>query len=322
LQAINYLLARPDASAPTSTVGTPNSRRIATPQNRPRSQTLAGASSSAAAQNGNAHGDIFGAMPNHLYSLGGSASESRLTPKASARARGSIGAKSVNDNSTKRRGTAADEYHRRRSTMGYSSPSSVKTFSDYGGGAGGFDYQEGESLEVVDRSEIPDGFGIDDGDDEGFEGLENVRACCGGKHDGEPLCFPYSEHVRKRTDCLAPYSVGSLSRRHNHSHSHSHSRHHQHNSSTSFHSDNESRSRSTTPLPPTTPSRARSKSSSNTLGSISRRLGSVGIGSGKNAQRSVSRKSSNVNESRPLSPLPVNSDFGNLVGGGRRTPVP
>jgi hypothetical protein len=121
---------------------------------------------------------------------------------------------------------------------------------------------------------------------------------------------------------LAPYSVGSLSRRHNHSHSHSHSRHHQHNSSTSFHSDNESRSRSTTPLPPTTPSRARSKSSSNTLGSISRRLGSVGIGSGKNAQRSVSRKSSNVNESRPLSPLPVNSDFGNLVGGGRRTPVP
>lgn len=85
--------------------------------------------------------------------------------------RSSLGAKSA-----KKAGTAAEEYGRRRSTMGYSSPGSVKTFSDYGGE---------ESLEVVHRDEIPDGLGGDEDDE--YEGLENVRACCGGKHDGKLL---------------------------------------------------------------------------------------------------------------------------------------
>lgn len=130
--------------------------------------------------------DIFGAVSNQIYSLGGSASESRLTPKASnfgtgraGATRTSLGSKSI----SKRNGTAASEYHRRRSTIGYSSPSSIRTFSDFEGGGGVGGYQgEGESLEVIDRNEIPDGVGMDP--DEEFEGLENVRACCGGKHDG------------------------------------------------------------------------------------------------------------------------------------------
>lgn len=71
--------------------------------------------------------------------------------------------------------------------MGYSSPNSVKTFSDYYDGDGGE-----ESLQVVDRNEIPAGLGMgqdDNEDDDEYEGLENVRACCGGKHDGT---FPFS----------------------------------------------------------------------------------------------------------------------------------
>lgn len=120
-------------------------------------------------------------------------------------------------------------------------------------------------------------------------------------------------------------SVGSLSRRH-HNHSHSHS-HHQHTSSSqSYHSDHSTASRSTTPLPPTPSRQTRSKSSSNTLGSISRRLGSALPGNTPSKSRSVSRKSSNVHEksqsegsSRPLSPLPVNGDNGLM---GRRSNIP
>jgi len=116
--------------------------------------------------------------------------------------------------------------------------------------------------------------------------------------------------------------VGSLSRRH---HNHSH---HQHTSSShSYHSDhsNYSQSRSSTPLPPTPSRQTRSKSSSNTLGSISRRLGSAlpGGGNTPGKGKSVSRKSSNVHQDkegmRPLSPLPMNGDNVTL---GRRTPVP
>ncbi|GAA5937266.1 hypothetical protein JCM1841_007026 [Sporobolomyces salmonicolor] len=221
--AINYLIARPEGPAPgttpSSATSTPNSRKLAsnpTPRAGPtrmRSRTLA-------AEDPN---DFFG-VPNQVYSLGASVSDSRLTPKAYSR---TTGRGSVGGSSTKRAGTVADEYTRR--TM-YGSPASVRTFSDYGG----HDPADG-SLEVVDRNEIPPGIGDDDDDE--FEGLENVRACCNGKHD-----------------------VGSLSRRHHHHH-HSHS-----------HSDIESRSG--TPAPPT-PSRARSKSSTNTLGSISRRMAAI-----------------------------------------------
>lgn len=69
----------------------------------------------------------------------------------------------------KRSGTAADEYERQNA---FGSPRSVRTYSGLIGA--------NESIEVVDRSEIPVDF---DDDEDGYEGLENVRACCGGKHD-------------------------------------------------------------------------------------------------------------------------------------------
>lgn len=50
----------------------------------------------------------------------------------------------------------------------------MRSMSNYGD----FDAADG-SLEVVDRNELPD---MAD-EDEDFEGLENVRVCC-GEHDG------------------------------------------------------------------------------------------------------------------------------------------
>lgn len=67
----------------------------------------------------------------------------------------------------------------------FGSPRSVRTFDYLGAGAN-------ESVEVVDRNEIPNDYDLM-ADDEHWEGLENVRACCGGKHD-----------------------VGSLGRKHGH----------------------------------------------------------------------------------------------------------
>ncbi|BGP16016.1 hypothetical protein JCM10213_005433 [Rhodosporidiobolus nylandii] len=273
--AINYLLARPDG--PGSAQSTPSHRRASAPglrgaASRLRSHTLAASEDSS---------EFYG-VPNQMYSLGKGAaqSEPRLTPKAAY-------ARTVPKQSTgtfgttrKRPGTVAEEYGRAHTSIGmYSSPHSIRTMSDFGGS--GWDNEDG-SMEVVDRSEIPPGAGDDDDE---FEGLENVRACCDGKHD-----------------------VGSLSRRHHH-HRHSSSHHRPSGSQSDFEPD----SRSTTPAPPS-PSRARSKSSSNTLGSLSRRMASI-----PTPRKSFGSKaaSSQPQPPRPLSPLPLNGNNGTI---GRRGP--
>lgn len=98
--------------------------------------------------------------------------------------------------SVKRSGTAASDYEKQSI---YGSPRSIRTFASSIGGNNNHD----TSLEIIERKEIPGEY-YDENDDEegeGYEDLENVRACCSGKHD-----------------------VGSLSRK-NHNHNHNHSEH-------------------------------------------------------------------------------------------------
>jgi hypothetical protein len=143
-------------------------------------------------------GHDYSGGPNKMYNLG-SQSDSRLTPKPS---RGKL-SMATYMSTYKRPGTAAEEFER-RTTFG--SPRSLRTFSDFIGGD--------ESIEMVDRSEIPADLG-DDEDDDAWEGLENVRACCDGKHDGESS-LPSSPYLLDVADFLCSFSVGSLSRRGGH----------------------------------------------------------------------------------------------------------
>jgi hypothetical protein len=106
-----------------------------------------------------------------LYNLG-SSSESRLAPPATPR--GTRGTKTSSGSTIKRPGTAAEEYERQTVT---SPLRAVKgAYSEFG--------ETGGSFEFLDRQDL---IGSEMGDDDAWEGLENVRACCDGKHDGESL---------------------------------------------------------------------------------------------------------------------------------------
>lgn len=156
-QAIKYLLARPDVSSA-------NSSGVRTAQASPQTQR----------SRKSAPTDNTSTPVGKLYSLGPSVSDSRLTPKASRGSRlslGGLGSRPATS-AVKRSGTAAEEYER-RAMVG--SPRSLRTFDFLGKNVN-------ESIEVVRKSEIPSDFDLM-ADDEHWEGLENVRACCGGKHD-------------------------------------------------------------------------------------------------------------------------------------------
>lgn len=88
-------------------------------------------------------------------------------------------------NTMKRGGTLAADYEKESS---FGSPRSIRTFASSIGG------RDGTSLEIIEKRDVP---GEYEDDGEGYEGLENVRACCGGAHD-----------------------VGSLTRNHHHYHHH------------------------------------------------------------------------------------------------------
>ena len=179
-QAINYLLARPDVAAPD-----PNS--IDTPgQTGPLGQRAEG---------------VWTTPAKGLYAHR-STSDSHLTPTHRPRTT------KLSTPSTygKRAGTIAAEFEQ---SAKFGSPRSLRTFSDFLGGE--------ESVEYVDRRDIPDDAGHDD--DETWEGLENVRACCDGKHDGASLSFFGGMAWTQLTCSRLP--VGSLSRnggRHHHHH--------------------------------------------------------------------------------------------------------
>lgn len=122
-------------------------------------------------------------------------SDTKLTPKPSTKKKSSTGAH-TSASTYKRSDTPAADYQHFIAEFG--SPRSVRS---YGGthlvGGTGAD----ESMEVIDRRDV---LGVDqDGQGNGYEGLENVRACCNGEHDVGRL---------------------SVSRKHNHHHHHHHGR--------------------------------------------------------------------------------------------------
>jgi hypothetical protein len=163
-QAISYLLARPDnqeeekerkslGERPKSPA--PRALKIASPE-------------------------FFASTPPHQQvgsgSEGGvytqsSASESRLTPKAK-------GKQVSRFDSYKRQDTAAAEFLQ---TADFGSPMSLKSFnSDFlGRGDRNFD----GSLENADPYDGIEDDGDDDRNGEGWDALENVRACCDGAHE-------------------------------------------------------------------------------------------------------------------------------------------
>lgn len=151
-------MARPSLPATPSTPGSnrtgggPNSSPVTTSSQRFRRDFATSASS-----------------PSRLYSMT-SQSDSRLTPRPT---RGS-----QSSGTFKRQGTAAEEFQRHTA---FGSPRSLRTFSDFIGG--------NESLEVIDREQVASEMAEEE--DEAWEGLENVRACCDGKHDGELRTFQF-----------------------------------------------------------------------------------------------------------------------------------
>lgn len=110
----------------------------------------------------------------------------KLTPRPSRASRLSFGGASNAGTQRKRAGTAAEAFEKLNQ---YGSPRSVRTYSDFARDAN-------ESVEVVHRSEIPSDF--DYGTDDAFEGLENVRACCGGSHDVGSLSRKSHSHSRSQ----------------------------------------------------------------------------------------------------------------------------
>ncbi|SGY44722.1 BQ5605_C001g00194 [Microbotryum silenes-dioicae] len=268
--AISYLLARPDpVEGDTTAIGgasnmSPSGKRSMSHLRRSENE--------------------HSMTPNaRMYNLGGSASESRLTPKATSHSRlggtstmRSHKLSSTTFNSTyKRSGTPANDYQRYNE---FGSPRSARTLSFLGD----------ESVEFVDRRDIPAGLG-DEEVDETWEGLENVRACCDGKHD-----------------------VGSLSRRSGSSAHHPHHHHHSHSSRRSgLLSDAESRSM---PPSPGYGQRSRSKSALGTVGStFSRRLNdssstSLGSNSRSGSKTSATAKAGPpvLAPATPLAPITMN----------------
>ena len=105
--------------------------------------------------------------PMSMRSLNSSHSLS-LTPKAYPRPPSALSARAASAMSTKRSGTAAFEYVRR-----HEAPATIHGGHRYKGPYKGTAFME--DFDVVDP---------DDGDDPdaSFEGMDNVRACCDGKH--------------------------------------------------------------------------------------------------------------------------------------------
>lgn len=125
LQAINYLLDRPDPAS-SSIAGTPRKAFSSSPLAQSRA-------------------------------LNSQASQSDIA-FASNLGRGSV----------KRSGTAASDYER-QSVFG--SPRSIRTFASSIGGE-----NRGEtSMEIIEKRDIPGEYEQYDDDDDGYEGLENVR---------------------------------------------------------------------------------------------------------------------------------------------------
>ena len=215
LSAINYLLARPDGTPPTPAAGgpgTPSSTRFSLGRSitrsassmrfRQRSDPMTFAEvgyNMARSANGGQQrqqqaneATVIGKTrtTNGRNSSAGlythdSQSEPRLTPKPS-KGRRSTGA-SNSMMPMKRSDTPAAEYQNYIQEFG--SPRSVRSYARPGTSMSV--RNPDDSLEVIDRREALGG--PVDGET-GYEGLENVRACCDGAHDVGKLSVSKKHH--------------------------------------------------------------------------------------------------------------------------------
>lgn len=237
LDALSYLLARPEANnnATTSAPASPVSARTR------RSERTNGSSSyfetpsaSRILGGGGDAGDLStvkkrssmarrsGARASDasMDAAAGAASDSGVTPKptrrpslantlGSARGRLSLGG------SSKRVGTAADEYERTASTLLLASPRHVRSFgSTPGAGTGraaksssrsrasslfgdaayesvelvSDDYHQAAAAARANSRAASDSALVHEDPEAHWDGIENVRACCGGKHDVRLCC--------------------------------------------------------------------------------------------------------------------------------------
>ena len=204
VQAINYLLGRPD-DAPAVEVaevpGTPTSGRFSNlgrsmtrsasslrfrQKSEPSNLTDAGKDTTIVPANRGKDKRISDIYKHETMS------ETRITPKPARRKMSSATNPSV---LYKRSDTPAAEYQHYLAEFG--SPRSVRSYR--------LDHDLGdESMEIIERKDVM-------GAEEGYEGLENVRACCNGEHDVGKL---------------------STSKRAHHDHTHNHKQRHGQNSAT------------------------------------------------------------------------------------------
>lgn len=165
LQAINYLLARPDVSSPQKSSATvlASPVRAHTSHRRYMSDGVPQTPSVASTVRGNDP-----TSSSRLYNFG-SVSESRLGTASRSKI-------------AKRDGTAAEEFGRQTGLQ--STPKSTRTYRSMASTRQ--DREDEQPPRQVARNA-----GQSEAEEDLFEGLENVRACCNGKHDGESpaLCL-------------------------------------------------------------------------------------------------------------------------------------
>lgn len=226
LSAINYLLARPEGIPPTPAArgaGTPSSTRFSLGRSITRSassmrfrqrsdpMTLAEVGFNLARSTNEAdEGTVVpksrttGRQSNAGMYKQDSQSEPRLTPKPTKN-RKSTGAASV----MKRSDTPAAEYHNYINEFG--SPRSVRSY--VGRPSTSMSMNPDDSLEVIDRKEALGGTAGEG--DTGYEGLENVRACCNGAHDVGKLSVSKKHHHHQHHQHGKPDDVPSRASRTN-----------------------------------------------------------------------------------------------------------
>jgi len=173
-QALNYLLARPSNSSMTT--GTP-SNVFQTPgsvTDDDRSRQLTSPPGSQRVARTSTRGDTWNSTPR------GKRSRSQLSVAGSV---------------SKRSGTPALEYLRWNGPESPFSPD--RSFSDMAPGGS----RNGAGL---DNDELDFELHEDENSDDGFEGLENVRACCDGRHTVGHLNKVHHHHHHHQAPHLAP----------------------------------------------------------------------------------------------------------------------
>jgi hypothetical protein len=210
MTAINYLLARDDgAPVPQAEPGTPSSisrfstfgrsvnKSTASLRFRQRSDPMTtseagvltasiGAQSSVDKDSTVVPRNRNGKNTASIYQQSSKSTPS-LTPKQQPSTVNKKARKMSTANSLyKRSDTPAAEYE--NYIAEYGSPRSVRSYRTHAT-AGPSTGPEDDSVEVVDRR---DALGADDA--EGYEGLENVRACCNGEHDVGKLSVSRKQH--------------------------------------------------------------------------------------------------------------------------------